>query len=128
MPGSKREVKNAREEGVEFQFNVQPLGVEVNANGKVCGVKMARTEMGQPDAKGRRRAEIVAGSEHVVPADAVVMAFGFRPHSMEWLAKHALSWILRAVLLRRKAMKTRSRPATRKSLPAAISCAVPIWW
>ncbi|VFS93304.1 Glutamate synthase [NADPH] small chain [Raoultella planticola] len=67
MPGSKREVKNAREEGVEFQFNVQPLGVEVNANGKVCGVKMARTEMGQPDAKGRRRAEIVAGSEHVVP-------------------------------------------------------------
>ena len=84
MPGSKREVKNAREEGVEFQFNVQPLGIEVNANGKVCGVKMARTEMGQPDAKGRRRAEIVAGSEHVVPADAVVMAFGFRPHSMEF--------------------------------------------
>lgn len=90
MPGSKREVKNAREEGVEFQFNVQPLGVEVNANGKVCGVKMARTEMGQPDEKGRRRAEIVPGSEHVVPADAVVMAFGFRPHSMEWLAKHSV--------------------------------------
>ena len=74
----------------DFQFNVQPLGIEVNANGKVCGVKMARTEMGQPDAKGRRRAEIVAGSEHVVPADAVVMAFGFRPHSMEWLAKHSV--------------------------------------
>lgn len=79
MPGSKREVKNAREEGVEFQFNVQPLGVEVNANGKVCGVKMARTEMGEPDAKGRRRAEIVAGSEHVVPADAVVPGVWFPP-------------------------------------------------
>ncbi|WP_411899475.1 NAD-binding protein, partial [Salmonella enterica] len=39
MPGSRREVKNAREEGVEFQFNVQPLGIEVNANGKVSGVK-----------------------------------------------------------------------------------------
>lgn len=51
---------------------------------------MVRTEMGEPDAKGRRRAEIVAGSEHVVPADAVVMAFGFRPHSMEWLAKHSV--------------------------------------
>lgn len=62
MPGSRREVKNAREEGVEFQFNVQPLGIEVNANGKVSGVKMVRTEMGEPDAKGRRRAEIVAGS------------------------------------------------------------------
>lgn len=56
MPGSRREVKNAREEGVEFQFNVQPLGIEVNANGKVSGVKMVRTEMGEPDAKGRRRA------------------------------------------------------------------------
>ncbi|CCJ95185.1 Glutamate synthase [NADPH] small chain [Cronobacter malonaticus 681] len=90
MPGSRREVKNAREEGVEFQFNVQPLGVEINANGKVCGVKMARTQMGEPDEKGRRRAEIVPGSEHVLPADAVVMAFGFRPHSMEWLAQHSV--------------------------------------
>lgn len=62
MPGSRREVKNAREEGVEFKFNVQPLGIEVNGNGKVSGVKMVRTEMGEPDAKGRRRAEIVAGS------------------------------------------------------------------
>ena len=90
MPGSRREVKNAREEGVEFKFNVQPVGVEVNANGNVSGVKMVRTEMGEPDANGRRRAEIVAGSEHVLPADAVVMAFGFRPHSMEWLAQHSV--------------------------------------
>lgn len=49
-------MKNAREEGVEFKFNVQPLGIEVNGNGKVSGVKMVRTEMGEPDAKGRRRA------------------------------------------------------------------------
>ena len=90
MPGSRREVKNAREEGVEFKFNVQPVGVVVNANGNVSGVKMVRTEMGEPDANGRRRAEIVAGSEHVLPADAVVMAFGFRPHSMEWLAQHSV--------------------------------------
>ncbi|VEC20046.1 Glutamate synthase [NADPH] small chain [Shimwellia blattae] len=90
MPGSRREVKNAREEGVEFQFNVQPLGIEINASGRVCGVKMARTEMGAPDARGRRRAEIVAGSEHLLPADAVVMAFGFRPHSMAWLAEHGV--------------------------------------
>ncbi|WP_187487531.1 glutamate synthase small subunit [Duffyella gerundensis] len=86
MPGSRREVKNAREEGVEFQFNLQPLGVEINANGRVSGVKVARTEMGQPDEHGRRRAEIVPGSEHLLPADAVVMAFGFRPHKMNWLS------------------------------------------
>ncbi|RWR01536.1 glutamate synthase [[Pantoea] beijingensis] len=90
MPGSRREVKNAREEGVEFQFNVQPLGIEINGNGRVCGVKMARTEMGQPDAQGRRRAEIIAGSEHILPADAVVMAFGFRPHEMTWLEQFSV--------------------------------------
>ncbi|HCW47805.1 MAG TPA: glutamate synthase small subunit, partial [Erwiniaceae bacterium] len=85
MPGSRREVKNAREEGVEFQFNLQPLGIEINGSGRVCGVRVARTEMGQPDAHGRRRAEIVPGSEHILPADAVIIAFGFRPHKMEWL-------------------------------------------
>ncbi|XNM59925.1 hypothetical protein ACLK1T_15805 [Escherichia coli] len=69
-------MKNAREEAVEFKFDVQPLGIKVNGNGKVSGVKIVRTEMGEPDAKGRRRAEIVAGSEHIVPADAVIMAFG----------------------------------------------------
>ncbi|WP_409309103.1 glutamate synthase small subunit [Pectobacterium sp. B1J-3] len=90
MPGSKREVKNSREEGVEFKFNLQPLSVEINGAGKVCGVRMARTELGAPDANGRRRPEIVEGSEHVLEADAVIMAFGFRPHKMEWLAEHSV--------------------------------------
>jgi len=88
MPGSKREVKNAREEGAEFQFNLQPLNIEVNSAGKVSGVQMVRTQMGAPDDKGRRQAEQVAGSEHVISADAVVVAFGFRPHKMDWLAQH----------------------------------------
>lgn len=88
MPGSRREVKNAREEGVEFRFNLQPISIETNEAGNVCGVRMARTELGAPDANGRRRPEIVAGSEHVLEADAVIMAFGFRPHRMDWLADH----------------------------------------
>ncbi|WP_241573447.1 FAD-dependent oxidoreductase [Rosenbergiella nectarea] len=85
MPGSRREVKNAREEGVDFQFNLQPLGVEIDGSGKVIGVKMVRTEMGPADAAGRQQAQPVAGSEHVIAADAVILAFGFRPHSMPWL-------------------------------------------
>ncbi|GAB7258721.1 glutamate synthase small subunit [Dickeya ananatis] len=90
MPGSKREVKNAREEGVEFRFNLQPLSIEINGAGKVCGVRMIRTELGAPDANGRRRPELVEGSEHVLEADAVIMAFGFRPHKMAWLADHGV--------------------------------------
>ncbi|MFI0488007.1 MAG: glutamate synthase small subunit [Yersinia sp. (in: enterobacteria)] len=88
MPGSRREVKNAREEGVEFKFNLQPLSIQINTNGTVCGVKMVRTQLGTPDAQGRSSIKQIPNSEHVLPADAVVMAFGFRPHSMEWLVAH----------------------------------------
>ena len=87
MPGSVREVKNAKEEGVEFMFNVQPKGVVLNDSSKVTGVKMVKTQLGEADENGRRRAEEVAGSEHVVPADAVIMAFGFQPHAMPWLSE-----------------------------------------
>ncbi|RXE91128.1 FAD-dependent oxidoreductase, partial [Pseudoalteromonas phenolica] len=80
MPGSVREVKNAKEEGVKFKFNVQPKGIELNAEGKVVGVKMVETRLGEPDAAGRQRAEEVPGTEHVLDADAVIMAFGFKPH------------------------------------------------
>jgi glutamate synthase (NADPH/NADH) small chain len=85
MPGSRREVKNAREEGVNFMFNLQPLGIEVDENGNVRGVTVVKTQLGEPDAAGRRRPEPIEGSEHVLEADAVIMAFGFQPHAMEWL-------------------------------------------
>ncbi len=85
MPGSRREVKNAREEGVKFKFNLQPIGLELNNAGHVVGVKVVKTALGEPDEAGRRRPEPVEGSEHVLEADAVIMAFGFQPHAMEWL-------------------------------------------
>lgn len=82
MPGSKREVKNAKEEGVKFLFNRQP--VEIVGNGKVEGIKMVSTRMGEPDENGRRSAEIVPGSEEIVPADVILVAFGFRPSPADW--------------------------------------------
>jgi len=75
-------VKNAREEGAEFEFNVQPVNLELDKKGRVCGIRLLRTELGEPDAQGRRRPVPIAGSEFVMPADAVIMAFGFHPHSM----------------------------------------------
>lgn len=85
MPGSKREVNNAREEGANFLFNLQPLSIELDSEGNVSGVKMVKTVLGEPDCNGRRSPVVVAGSEHVLPADAVIMAFGFKPHQMSWL-------------------------------------------
>ena len=84
MPGSRREVANAREEGVEFLFNRQPVAVV--GEGRVEGVKVVRTRLGEADENGRRRPEVVPGSEEVIPADAVVVAFGFQPSPAEWFA------------------------------------------
>ena len=89
MPGSRREVANAKEEGVEFLFNRSPVAVV--GNGKVEGVKVVTTTLGAPDAKGRRKPEVVPGSEQIIPCDRVIIAFGFRPSPAPWFAQHALS-------------------------------------
>lgn len=84
MPGSRKEVANAREEGVQFLWNRQQ--VEIVGDGKVEGIKLVTTQLGEPDERGRRRPEPVAGSEEVVPADAVIIAFGFRPSPQPWFS------------------------------------------
>lgn len=85
MPGSRKEVKNAHDEGAAFEFNVQPVQLELDNNGRVTGIRLLRTQPGEPDASGRRRPVAIAGSEFVMPADIVIMAFGFNPHAMPWL-------------------------------------------
>jgi glutamate synthase (NADPH/NADH) small chain len=84
MPGSRREVQNAKEEGVEFLYNRQPIEV-VEYFGQACGVKMVETEMGEPDEDGRRRPQPIPGSEVVLEADAIIIAFGFQPSPPKWL-------------------------------------------
>ena len=85
MPGSKREVTNARQEGVEFVFMHQPLEILSDDTGAVTGVRFAKTELGEPDARGRKSPVVVPGSEFVQPADAVILAFGFAPSPPDWL-------------------------------------------
>ena len=84
MPGSRREVKNAREEGVEFLFNRQPIEV-VEYFGQACGIKMTETRLGEPGEDGRRRPQPIPGSDQVLEADAVIIAFGFQPNPPHWL-------------------------------------------
>lgn len=84
MPGSRREVNNAREEGVEFLFNRQPIEV-VEYFGQACGIKVVETELGEPGVDGRRRPQPIPGSEQVLEADAVIIAFGFQPNPPAWL-------------------------------------------
>jgi glutamate synthase (NADPH/NADH) small chain len=85
MPGSPREVQNAKEEGVNFEFNLQPLDIIVNDQGIAIGVKFVKTQLGAADTSGRRNPELIAGSEFIMAADAVVIAFGFLPSPPQWM-------------------------------------------
>lgn len=85
MPGSKKEVVNAREEGVEFLFNVQPQYISRGRKGQVTAIGLIRTEMGEPGPDGRRRPRPIPGSEFELAADVLIMAFGFQAHEMPWL-------------------------------------------
>lgn len=87
MPGSMREVANAKEEGVEFLWNRQPVEI-VGENGRVSGVKLVTTQLGEPDERGRQRPETVPGSEQMLEADRVIVAFGFRPSPASWFDEH----------------------------------------
>ncbi len=95
MPGSRREVKNARDEGVQFLFNQQPVAIEGDAF--ATGVRVAQTHTGAhagesgwvPSAgahDGSRGQDFAAiGTERVIPADIVITAFGFRASPEDWL-------------------------------------------
>ena len=86
MPGSRREVKNAKEEGVQFVWNSQPLDILVNEKGEACGVEFVKTALGKPDVNGRQRPEAVPDSNFILESNAVVIAFGFQPLSLDWLS------------------------------------------
>jgi glutamate synthase (NADPH/NADH) small chain len=89
MPGSRRDYKNSKEEGVEFLFNRQPI--EILGRQKVEGVKVVTTRLGPPGPRGRRLTQNVPGSEEIIPADAVIVAFGFLPSPPAWFEPHNIA-------------------------------------
>lgn len=88
MPGSRREVANAKEEGVEFLWNRQP--VEIIRHEGALAVKLVTTTLGAPDAKGRRAPVLVEGSEELIPCDHVIIAFGFQVAPEAWFESHQI--------------------------------------
>lgn len=89
MPGSKREVNNAVEEGVEFLWNRQPI--EIIELGKELGVKLVNTHLGEPDANGRRVPQPIVSSEEILRCDHVIIAFGFQVKAADWFTAHKIN-------------------------------------
>ena len=89
MPGSRREVKYARDEGVQFQFNRQPLEI-LGMAGATRAVRVAATEL-IADAHGRARPRLITGSEADIPADVVILSFGFQASPPDWCAASGIA-------------------------------------
>ncbi len=87
MPGSFREVNNAEEEGVRFEWLAAPRSLHGDAEG-VSGVRAIRMRLGSPDATGRRAPEEVPGADFDLPAQMVIKALGFDPEELaaQWSA------------------------------------------
>jgi glutamate synthase (NADPH/NADH) small chain len=79
MPGSRKEYGNALEEGTHFMFLTNPIALLGDEQGRVRGVRCVRMELGEPDESGRRKPRKVPGSDFEVPAELVLVAYGFDP-------------------------------------------------
>lgn len=88
MPGSRREVKNARDEGVRFLFNRQPLAIL--GDERVSGLRLVQTGL-VADGHGRARPVAIEGSEETLPVDVVIVAFGFRPSPPVWCGEAGIA-------------------------------------
>ena len=78
MPAWSAERDRAIEEGVHFLILTQPVGFN-STNGKLTGIKVCPTRLGEPDKSGRRRPEPVESSVYVLDMDIVVEAIGQEP-------------------------------------------------
>ncbi|NHJ85488.1 MAG: 2Fe-2S iron-sulfur cluster binding domain-containing protein [Asgard group archaeon] len=77
MPANPVEIHEAEEEGVEFLTLTNPVGLKGQT--KLEEVELVKMELGEPDASGRRRPIVCAGSNYCIAADTIVFAIGQRP-------------------------------------------------
>ena len=91
LPARKEEVEHAMEEGIDFQLLKNPVEIlgynnpddpRDAKNGFVTGMKCIKMELGEPDAKGRRRPVAIPNSEFVLDVDTVIIAIGTAPNPL----------------------------------------------
>ncbi len=91
LPARREEVEHAMEEGIEFCLLSNPVEILGFENpddprdarcGSVRGMRCVKMELGEPDAKGRRRPIAIEGSEFEMELDTVVMSIGTSPNPL----------------------------------------------
>ena len=82
IPARHEEVEHAMEEGIEFNLLTNPIEVLSDENGQVMGLKCVKMELGDADESGRRRPQVIEGSEFVIDVDTVIMSIGTMPNDL----------------------------------------------
>ena len=91
LPARREEVEHAEEEGIEFRLLCNPTEIvgynnpedpRDPKNGFVTGIKCVKMELGEPDAKGRRRPVVIPDSEFEIEVDTVVISIGTSPNPL----------------------------------------------
>lgn len=90
MPGSRKEVEAAKEEGVEFVFLTTPKNFVADPEGNVTGMKFIKTTLSEADESGRQRVQEVEDSEHVMEADVIILALGFNNEKFKFLTEYGI--------------------------------------
>jgi glutamate synthase (NADPH/NADH) small chain len=85
MPGSKKEFQNAKEEGVEFVFNLSPKEFIVDKDNNTTGIIMQKTKLTHDTKENKTKLEIVKNSESDISADIVILALGFSAQNPDFL-------------------------------------------
>lgn len=106
MPARKEEVHHAKEEGIIFKLQNNPVKILGDENGRVCGMECVEMEMGEPDASGRRRPTVKEGSNFVLDVDTVIMALGTSPNPLIRTTTHGIEANKHGCLVVDESMKT----------------------
>ena len=82
LPARVEEVHHAKQEGIIFDLLTNPTKILTDDKGWVCGMECVKMQLGEPDASGRRRPEVIPGSEFVIDVDTVIMSLGTSPNPL----------------------------------------------
>ncbi|MDK2947146.1 MAG: glutamate synthase small chain [Methanolobus sp.] len=106
LPARKEEIENAKEEGIVFRLLTNPTRIIEGENMTVNGVECIKMKLGEPDESGRRSPVAVEGSEHVIPADIVIIAIGTSPNPMIFSGSEGLDTNSRGTIIVDESGKT----------------------
>ncbi len=91
MPGSRKEVKAAKEEGVEFIFNIMPKNFVASARGTIMGMNFVKTRLTENSGNARATFEEVPETEHIIEGDIIILALGFNHEQLVFLNENGIS-------------------------------------